>query len=142
MLLIISSIKGVCRPRLVNFSGASASCSTCFQLVNYNGGQRLDLIGIVNLEVVTTRGWKKKFNLEVVTTRGWKVNLEVVTTRGWKVKLEVVTTRGWKKIVKLVNYCSGRRSESLSFPLVNLFTCFNHHFDLVWFYNYLFFWTI
>jgi hypothetical protein len=49
----------------------------------------------VNLEVVTTRGWKKIVNLEVVTTRGWKriVNLKVVTTRGWKkiVNLEVVT---------------------------------------------------
>jgi hypothetical protein len=60
---------------------------------------------IVNLEVVTTRGWKKIVNLEVVTIRGWKkiVNLEVVTTRGWKkkVNLEVVTTGGWKKIVNL-----------------------------------------
>jgi hypothetical protein len=63
---------------------------------------------IVNLEVVTTRGWKKIVNLEVVTTRGWKkiVNLEVVTTRGWKkiINLEVVTTRIWKKIVKVVNF--------------------------------------
>jgi hypothetical protein len=35
-----------------------------------------------------------------------KVNLEVVTTRGWKkiVNLEVVTTRIWKKIVKVVNF--------------------------------------
>ncbi len=51
---------------------------------------------------------KKIVNLEVVTTRGWKkiVNLEVVTTRGWKkiVNLEVVTTRIWKKIVKVINF--------------------------------------
>jgi hypothetical protein len=51
---------------------------------------------------------KKIVNLEVVTTWGWKkiVNLEVVTTRGWKkiVNLEVVTTRIWKKIVKVVNF--------------------------------------
>jgi hypothetical protein len=63
---------------------------------------------IVNLEVVTTRGWKKIVTLEVVTTRGWKkiVNLKVVTTRGWKkiVNSKVVTTRIWKKKVKVVNF--------------------------------------
>jgi hypothetical protein len=63
---------------------------------------------IVNLKVVTTRGWKKIVNLEVVTTRIWKkiVNLEIVTTRIWKkiVNLEVVTTQIWKKIVKVVNF--------------------------------------
>jgi hypothetical protein len=73
---------------------------------------------IVNLEVVTTRGWKKKVNLEVVTTRGWKkiVNLEVVTTRRWKkiVNLEVVTTRIWKKRVKVVNFVVVEGLKSLA----------------------------
>jgi len=60
---------------------------------------------------------KKIVNLEIVTTRGWKkiVNLHVVTTWGWKkiVNLQVVTTRIWKKIVKIVNFVVVEGLQSL-----------------------------